>query len=215
MPGSRKSIDDDDNAVKLMPNVAKLIRADSDSLVCLVMLTVSLDFCSLTALHANLKILYTFNCPQESNGSTSMSLCGISGKDKVETQSAKPSRQRRAEAGLRDVANKFLRRGATGKRSIGACKPSTLDMLSSYHRCIMLALNPLASLIPLYCWLQLIEKASLSFDCRLFVISKSARLLTTHAISLSNIEWYMVHLKIFWFVIDHCMYLGSNKLVLK
>lgn len=73
----------------------------------------------------------------------------------------------------------------------------------------MLALNPLASLIPLYCWLQLIEKASLSFDCRLFVISKSARLLT-NAISLSNIEWYLVHLKIF-LVCDRSLHVSRFK----
>ena len=34
MPGSSNSIDDDDNVAKLMPNVAKLIRVESDSLVC-------------------------------------------------------------------------------------------------------------------------------------------------------------------------------------
>ena len=61
-------------------------------------------------------------------GSTS-SLCGISGNDEIEAQNANLGGHRRGEAIFRDVANKFLRRGATAKRSIGACKPSTIDML--------------------------------------------------------------------------------------
>ncbi|KAG0597271.1 hypothetical protein M758_UG325800 [Ceratodon purpureus] len=101
MPGSCKSIDDDDDAAKLMPRVAQLIRKDSESL--------------------------------ESNGSTSMSLCRSSGRGKIETQIAKPSQQRRAEAILRNVASKFFRKGAIGKRFIGTCKPSALDTLSSHY----------------------------------------------------------------------------------
>lgn len=172
MPGSSNSVHDDDNVAKLMPNVAKLIRAESNSLVCSVILTFSPHFRLIISPYVKiLMILRTFKCIQESNGSTSMSLYGISGKEKIETQNAKPSRQRRVEAVFRDVANKFLRRGIAGKRSVGACKPSSFDTLSANYRCIILAITLRATLIPFNCWFQLSEKATLSFDSQLLETS--------------------------------------------
>lgn len=135
--------DDDDDLAKLMPNTAKLIRSgESDSLVSSIsMFTYLLELLSLTSPHANPMIPMTFICLQESKGSTSMSLGGNSGKDNIERQSPKPSVQRRGETVFRDVANKFLRRGATGKRFVVASKSSALTTLSSNRRCTNPALN--------------------------------------------------------------------------
>lgn len=128
MRGGRNAIDADDDVSKLMPNMAKLIRSgESDSLVRCFHIFLNCDRLYITTCWSDALII----CLQESKGSTSMSFSENSAEEDIERQNVKPSRQRRRESVFRDVANKFLRRGAGGTR---ASKSSALATLSSNCR---------------------------------------------------------------------------------